>query len=536
MNLIRQFFATLFAPVRMLFTQPQMLIATPKKLLGMSLPARVAILVFVFLTLAVVGVYLGRYYGQQGVPYPAEWLYSLPVIVLLVIVIPVVVYQALRYWLEGDASEFPDIDRAWQAGLSELERNGVDPTSLPMFLVLGTASEQQEQALFAATRLRFRIQHHPKGAMALRWYVHDEGIWVVASDVGQTTALSALAERAGQGLAPAVPDDAPAAASHGQTVAFDTLETRQTVGAGGGLKGATEAGPSIRGTLEMSQTMEVSIAQAASMARARTAPVELPEEAAKRQSRRLAHLVRLIRRVREPWCPLNGLLVLLSYRVIQRGDKESVELKHAVAADLETLRRELGLRLPVIALVCDMQAEPGFHELVKRLGSEKARDNRFGSKFRPWDPSTDENLEALCYHGCRPFQDFIYRLFRERDALSADHAVGNRLLFSLLCKIRRLQPRLKSILMDSFGYDSARPEPPGWLLMGGLYFAATGERPDQQAFVKAVFERMAELQESLEWTPQTLRSDRRYKTMGNLCYVAAGVLGLAAAAFLIFRH
>lgn len=534
MNFIRQFLATLFAPVRLLFTQPQMLIATPKKLLGMSLPARVAILVFVFLTLAVLGVYLGRYYGQQGAPYPAEWLYSLPVIVLLVIVIPVVVYQALRYWLEGDASEFPDIDRAWQAGLSELERNGVDPTSLPMFLVLGTASEQQEQALFAATRLRFRIQHHPKGPMALRWYVHDEGIWVVASEVGQTTALAAFGERAAHGVVQELPDDAPLAGSHGQTVAVDTLDPRQTIAAGG-LKGATEAGSSIRGTLETSQTMEAAITQTATMARTRTAPVQLSDEQAKRQSRRLAHLVRLIRRLREPWCPLNGLLVLLSYRVIQRGDKESVELKHAVAADLETLRRELGLRLPLIALVCGMEAEPGFHELVKRLGSEKARDNRFGSKFRPWDPATDENLEALCYHGCRPFQDFIYRLFRDRDALSPDHAVGNRRLFSLLCKIRRLQPRLKGILMDSFGYDSARSEPPEWLLLGGLYFAATGERPDQQAFVKAVFERMAELQESLEWTPQALRSDRRYKTLGNLCYVAAGLLGLAAVALLMFR-
>lgn len=534
MNFIQQFLATLFAPIRLLFTQPQMLIATPKKLLGMSLPARVAILVFVFLALAVVGVYLGRYYGQQGVPYPAEWLYSLPVIVLLVIVIPVVVYVALRYWLEGDASEFPDIDRAWQAGLAELERNGIDPTALPMFLVLGSASEQQEQALFAATRLRFRVQHHPKGAMALRWYVHDDGIWVVASEVGQTTALAALGERAAHGPAEETPDDRPLAASHGQTVAVDTLDPRQTMSAAR-RESVTEPVSSIRGTLEISQTIDTGITQTAVPVRARTAPVQLSDEAAKRQSRRLAHLVRLIRRVREPWCPLNGLLVLLSYRVIQRGDKESVELKHAVAADLETLRRELGLRLPLIALVCGMETEPGFHELVKRLGTEKARDNRFGSKFRPWDPATDENLEALCYHACRPFQDFIYRLFRERDALSTDHAVGNRRLFSLLCKIRRLQPRLKGILMDAFGYDSARPEPPEWLLMGGIYFAATGERPDQQAFVKAVFERMAELQESLEWTPQALRSNRRYQVLGNLCYAAAGLLGLAAVALLMMR-
>jgi hypothetical protein len=534
MTFIKQFLATLLTPLRLVFTQPQMLIATPKKLLGMSLPARAAILVFLFLALAVAGVYLGRYYGQQGVPYPAEWLYSLPLIVLLVIVIPVVVYQALRYWLEGDASEFPDIDRAWQAGLAELERNGVDPTALPMFLVLGSASEQQEQALFAATRLRFRIQHCPKGAMALRWYVHDEGIWVVASEVGQTTALATLGERASQGVAQEAPEERPLAAAHGQTVAVDTIDPRQTMAAGS-LESRTEPASMIRGTLEISQTMESGVTQTVTSFRAQTAPVQLSEEAAKRQSRRLAHLVRLIRRVREPWCPLNGLLVLLSYRVIQRGDKESVELKHAVAADLETLRRELGLRLPLIALVCGMESEPGFHELVKRLGSEKARDNRFGSKFRPWDPATDENLEALCYHACRPFQDFIYRLFRERDALSADHAVGNRRLFSLLCKIRRLQPRLKGILMDSFGYDSSRDEPHDWLLMGGVYFAATGERADQQAFVKAVFERLAELQESLEWTPQALRGDRRYQTLGNLCYAVAGLLGLAAVALLLLR-
>ena len=42
------------------------------------------------------------------------------VVVVLMVVIPFVLYKALKLWLEGEISPFPDIDHAWKAGLGRI--------------------------------------------------------------------------------------------------------------------------------------------------------------------------------------------------------------------------------------------------------------------------------------------------------------------------------------------------------------------------------------------------------------------------------
>ncbi|HVW39441.1 MAG TPA: hypothetical protein VHB99_19120, partial [Pirellulales bacterium] len=57
MQYLQQFFEILFTPIRLLFTSPQQLIATPRKLLGLSLAARIAILLAIFLLLGTAATY-----------------------------------------------------------------------------------------------------------------------------------------------------------------------------------------------------------------------------------------------------------------------------------------------------------------------------------------------------------------------------------------------------------------------------------------------------------------------------------------------
>ena len=96
------------------------------------------------------------------------WLepWHLLVILALLAVIPLMTYWALKLWLEGDVSKYPDIDRAWHEGLQELARMGVDPTNIPLFLVLGADSESAADRLIAASAQPWVLKSVPEGRAA----------------------------------------------------------------------------------------------------------------------------------------------------------------------------------------------------------------------------------------------------------------------------------------------------------------------------------------------------------------------------------
>lgn len=540
MYYLQQFFQILFTPIRLLFTSPQQLIATPRKLLGLSLAARIAILLAMFLMLCTAAAYWAAWHKLDVW---SAWLGHLPWVIVLVLVIPVVAYQALKLWLEGETSAFEDIDRAWNAGLAELERNGLNLSQMPFFLVLGSSGEFHERGLFEAARLSFTVQQFPQGAAALHWYATSDAVYLVASDVGCLSKVAALGETVvedekKQQLAPA------AAAARGfnphggtmdlGTADLGTADIRSTMTTPAAPRPAPAARADIRGTMMLPNQGEAA-------AGVEQAPIEkkhirLPREEFEAQSQRLRYLCRLIRRVRQPFCPINGALALLPYNVIQWGRLEAIEIQKAVQTDLNTLAAAMRLRFPVTALVTGMERESGFRELVRRVGAERARLQRFGKGFKVWDQTSPEQLGALCAHACGAFELFIYELFRERDSLTGpEKSPGNRKLYSLLGKIRRdFQSRLDGILVVGFAHDSERPsrEPP--LLFGGCYFAATGGTEAGQAFVQSVFERLLEEQEELEWSPAAIREDAWFRRLAYAGFALDAGL-LAAAAYLFYR-
>ena len=159
MSLFRWLIDLVTLPLRALLSAPSRLLAGSRRLQGLSLPARMAILVAIFLVLCVV-VTLVAFWHTQGRSFPMAKLSPtyVTIISVLVVVIPIVVYKALKLWLEGDVSPFPDIDHAWRAGLAALEKQGLDLAQTPLFLILGSAGEQQEKALFNAARLNLNLR------------------------------------------------------------------------------------------------------------------------------------------------------------------------------------------------------------------------------------------------------------------------------------------------------------------------------------------------------------------------------------------
>ena len=121
----------------------------------------------------------------------------------------------------------------------------------------------------------------------------------------------------------------------------------------------------------------------------------------------------------------------------------------------------------------------------------------------------------------------------ERGSLSKP---GNTKLYALLCNLRRnVQSRLVKIVARGFGYDpEVEPEHES-LLFGGLYFAATGETEDRQAFVKSVFEKLPEQQEEIEWMAAARDEDEKYRTLALWAYGLDTLLLICLIGIFVYR-
>jgi len=113
MHYVQRFIYYLTYPIRMFLDTPSRLMAGSRRLFGISMAARVAILVWLLLivcaTLSVLA-FLWMTPERSTVDVKLNFNFFL-VVSILIVVIPLVVYQTLRLWMEGDISRFPDIDR-----------------------------------------------------------------------------------------------------------------------------------------------------------------------------------------------------------------------------------------------------------------------------------------------------------------------------------------------------------------------------------------------------------------------------------------
>jgi hypothetical protein len=557
----------------------------PKRLFRLGLPAKAALTTAVVLVALVTTAWILFLIDPANVP----WRHSMTVgrivtVLCLTVIIPLVVYNGLKLWLEGESSRFPDIDFAWKAGVTALARNGIELDSAPIFLVLGSPDDRQARAVMDASGLSLRVRDVPSGPAPLHWYANPDAIYLHATDASWVAALAARHEKRtleavtmgldgpeaaavhstlpveleSGSLAPAAAEPAPppipAAPPKGRmtdsvrgTMMLDQFVSSEAA-AGRAPPGATVAAhsaapvttparagaaESTRGTM-MLQSPLAAAATPAPVQPAAPSAVAMPRQASlapqdsAEQLQRLEHVCQLIRRARQPLCAINGILVELPFDLIQAAPHDVEELEQATRGDLATVQRTLRLRCPVTALVTGMEKESGFRELVRRVGRDRAAVQRFGRGNDLRSLAGVEELAALAVHVCGAFEDWVYTLFREKDALSRP---GNTRLYHLLCKVRSvLKGRLTEVLVAGFAHDPAlsRHEEP--LLFSGCYFAATGTTEDRQAFVRGVFDKLVEEQDQVEWTQRAWRADRRFflAAMAGLAIDAVLVLGLGA--------
>jgi hypothetical protein len=254
-------------------------------------------------------------------------------------------------------------------------------------------------------------------------------------------------------------------------------------------------------------------------------PAIIPLAERQQQLARLEYVCQRLRESRQPLCPLNGALALLPLGAIEAGPREAAELPRAVRADLDAVQKQLKLRFPVSALAVGWEEDRGFEELVRRVGPERAKSQRFGHRFDMRSTATPSQLAILCARISGVFEDWVYAIFRERGSVAR---AGNAHLFGLLCNVRtQLLERLKRILTGGFGHDPEQAGPGEPVAFSGCYFAATGRTEDRRAFVQGVFDKLQEEQDKLEWTAEARREDKHLRRVGWLGLWALSACGIA---------
>jgi hypothetical protein len=305
-----------------------------------------------------------------------------------------------------------------------------------------------------------------------------------------------------------------------------------------GAKPASEVG--YTGTLPIEEsTLEIHARQTGGNPRKGPAQLVAPSrERVDLEQRRLAYLCRLAAECRRPYCAVNGVLLLLPINLILVDDNGAF-MRAAVHNDIGILLARFRLRFPVIPLVIGWEDDAGFQELrrrIEKLEPGTVVKHRFGKGFGRGnsisDPPIKDQLAAMCMQGCRAFEDWVYKLFRDPRSLTSP---GNRALYSLLCKVRRyLYPRLDNVVVEGLGCNDVESAPQAPVMIG-TYFAAAGPHEDTRAFVNKVFSRLLEVNEELEWTPDADIANRRYYTIGYGSLLVALLLAIATPLVFLWK-
>jgi hypothetical protein len=492
---------------------------------------------------------------------PAGMAWSWPrllLVAVLLIVIPIVVFRAVTLWVMGVGPRFVDIDFSWRAGIEALAKRGMDLKSAPLFVIVGGGSDRLRKNLMSAVGTEFIVNGEPDVPAPLHWYASKDAIYLYLDNASWTNMAARrhriASQQQQQGRpGPALPGDSPASGKRpiistlmpgagmsgaeptqtlsGQSVpdlfsGGPKLPTDETIAPTAPKQAAPARRPAYIGTLSPDAVAPVDIptaggARPAAPVARRGRPSASAESSL--QLRRLEAVCSKLRLHRQPVCPVNGMLVLLPFDLLQASRADIEEVERALAGDLATAKRELQLRCPVTALVVAMEQEKGFCELIRRLGRDHAAKQRFGQRFDIRREATVEELRKFATYACGVFEDWVYTLFRDEKVLSHP---GNPSLYNLLCKVRRsFQARLSDVLSKGFGYDPHSDSEP--LYFSGCYFAATGSQPEKQAFVSGVLAKLREEQEELEWTEDALVDDSRRGLIAIIGWVSVLLLAIA---------
>ncbi len=464
-------------------------------------------------------------------PWPKVTRYWLPAVFYLCYLLFCLSFWLLRLLRAApEATDFADIDQAWQEATQALHQAGIDLTAAPVFVVLGRPAGGEE-ALFHASRLPLLVKHEPQRASApLHVFANPEAIFVTcagASLLGRHSAV--LAEESVTSTATS------SAVNRFQEMQDILARARQE---GRGPDQLTPMEKQRIGALVAWEQTEVPAPHASLAPEKRGKGEVVPKVNAADvgQTRaRFRHLCRLIARDRHPYCPINGLVMLVPLAA-SNSEGQALQTAALMQLDLQTARDVCRVDCPLFVLVCDLEKVPGLDDLLRPL-PEASRLAMLGRRFAlvpDLEPAEipamiDSGLSWLC-ETLLPW--YVYHLMRlEGAGHEADFLERNIRLYQLLDLVRSRRGRLSQIVRRGLPL----PSPP---MLAGCFLTATGaDAARAQAFVAEVFQDVVSSQNYVAWTDRALAEESLFGRLTRLGYAAAGLLlsGLMGLGFYFWQ-
>jgi hypothetical protein len=449
------------------------------------------------------------------------------------------------YWLlgpDGVAGEFDDIESAWRQARGRLEEAGIELREVPVFLVLGRPAGSLEQ-FFAASRMPFEVRHAPReGEAPLHVYANREAAFVTCEGASllplQTERLlesAAAAEpapaqldeflAAGEGVSEALPEPAPA-----ETGAQPDLYPAPAAT-------APAAAPGRRGAVLLLGEPEPAAGEEQRPAGPGRPGLVKDLEKVDLAARRLRHVCRLLDRDRQPYCPANGILVLVP-AAATASPEDAAETAAVARQDLEVARGALQLDCPRFLVLCDAERLPGFAEVVRHFPPGAGGPSWvLGQHFPLAADVPASEVPALIESGMAWVADTLLPLVigklwrREGEEGVPDRAAAveaNMELYEFLHACRQRLVLLGRLAARATQQEGAPP------LLAGCYLAGTGaDAAREQGFLAGVLRRAIEHQNQVRWTADALADDAAYHRYAFVGYALLAAFVVAVALILL---
>ena len=470
-----------------------------------------------------------------------------------------------------NVGEHPDIDRAWSQVETALSRASIDLTKSPLYLLIGKPENGLTNFFNAGQIVRTVSQVPTEEGAPIQVFANEESVYICCEDtslLGRQSMLfaeatklrthrefqtsSATRFRKSLPSEPVVADEIQVT-EEGSDVEFEEQPTAhfdQDLGGGTLTKTSTTQTSQ---TAQLSASIDSSIALLESniaLAESLESKLELePETETVYQPTpriqlpllqndveidtaiaRLEYLCKVVETARAPFCPINGIVVLIPF-VATESDELANHTGMLIEQDLETIAASASVDAPRIAVFCDLQHVPGCVELLDRFPEEQ-RHRRLGVRF-PRIPACDrdqmsqmikDGMGWLCQHMIPPL---VNRLFQtERTGGGAEESVNeaNKRLYRFMFSLRGCQTRFERLIRRAFLGDDQKGE-----LLRGCYLAASGKDSlSEQGFTAGIFNQILEMQNDVAWTREALSRDEDFRRWTTIGYCSVATITIVA--------
>jgi IcmF-related N-terminal domain len=506
----------------------------------------------------VAAVAVGLYFAQphlavtQNITRGPPWFraYWLPALFLLAYLLA---WSAAWLWAllapGQPATDFPDIDAAWDEIVAALAKAGVGVADTPIFLVFGEFPAGFE-ALFRSLPNGLVVAGGSAPGSPIRAFANRDSIYLTvpgASLLGiQGWVGGGGDEGGGGGGGGSVAQSVGIGASIGidQSVGISIGGASVgSVGVGGPLheiqriirRARDENRP--LSDEEKRRVRELSSGGASTAAPARPAAAAPPPAGGggsvlqnarlvAEANARLEHVCGLVAGARWPLCPVNGAVLAVPVGVSDRDDAAQ-QWGLVAREDLARAEAALKLRFPVFALVGGVEQLPGGATFFERFAADRG-SQRLGKGF-PFNPDLQpagaaaevEKAAGWVFGGLLPY--WVYKLMRvEGGAADTRENAG---LVRFLVELRRRAPRVARLVGRAVGSDHQTPE------FGGCYLAVTlAAEPNEAKFAKEFFKKVEQSQAYVAWTDEAYADDAGYRSATRAGYLVLGLILLGVVA------